>query len=267
MATRNSASRLLSGSSNAQTRLLYVAPEERSTLEIFRNYENALSERGFEILFKCSDRDCGNNNAMGRNILWTNDRRLATAGDMTSYALTGMHEDHYLAARNADSTTWLALYIARNDFKRWPETYGHPMILIDVIDTGEMESRMIDAAAMAKSISETGRIALDNIYFHFNKATLTSESEPALVEMAKLLAENPDISVYVVGHTDSVGGYEFNLDLSRRRAQSVVDALVNRHGVDANRIVPAGVGPLAPVASNATEKGQAQNRRVELVQR
>jgi len=251
----------------AQTRLLYVAPEERSTLEIFRNYEHGLTKRGFEVLFKCSGRECGNNNSIARNILWTRNRQLRNAGDMTSYALSGMHDDHYLAARSANGATWLSLYVARNNFKRWPETYRHPMILVDVIDTGEMEHRMIDATAMARSISETGRIALNNIYFDFNKATLTSESEPALIEMAKLLAKNPNLSVYIVGHTDGVGGYEFNLNLSRRRARSVVDALVSRHGVAANRVIPAGVGPLAPVASNATPDGRARNRRVELVQR
>lgn len=251
----------------ASTRLLYVAPQERSTLEVFRNYEGALTERGFSILFSCSGRACGNNEAMARNILWTRDRQLATAGDLTRYALQGMHDDHYLAARSEDGTTWLALYVARNDFRRFAETHDRPIVLIDVIDTGEMETRMIDAAAMARSIWETGRVALDNIYFDFNEATLRPESSDALTEMAKLLAENPDVDVYIVGHTDSVGGYEFNLDLSRRRAQAVVDALVSQHGVSANRVVPAGVGPLAPLASNATAEGQAQNRRVELVKR
>ncbi|MFE3838189.1 DUF4892 domain-containing protein [Pseudogemmobacter sonorensis] len=251
----------------ASTRLLYVAPRERSTLEVFRNYEAALTERGFEILFSCSGRACGNNEAMARNILWTRDRQLASAGDLTRYALTGMHDDHYLAARGADGGTWLALYVARNDFRRFAQTHDHPIVLIDVVETGEMERRMIDAAAMARSIFETGRVALDNIYFDFNAATLRPESGEALAEMARLLTENPDIGVYIVGHTDSIGGYEFNLDLSRRRAQAVVDALVGQHGVAIDRVVPAGVGPLAPLASNATTEGQAQNRRVELVQR
>ncbi|SEL17676.1 OmpA family protein [Roseivivax marinus] len=106
-----------------------------------------------------------------------------------------------------------------------------------------------------------------DIYFDTNEATLTPKSDAALAEMAKLLSDNPDIDVYIVGHTDTVGGYDFNLDLSRRRAQAVVDALVGSHGVSADRVVPAGVGPLAPVASNATGDGQARNRRVELVER
>ncbi len=126
---------------------------------------------------------------------------------------------------------------------------------------------MVDAAAMAVSIGETGSVRLDNVYFEFAAATLTAESDAAIAEMARLLGDNPELEIYVVGHTDSVGAYETNLDLSRRRAEAVVQALVSRHGIEATRLVPAGVGPLAPVASNATEAGRAENRRVELVAR
>jgi OmpA-OmpF porin, OOP family len=251
----------------ARTRLLYVAPQERSTLEVFRNYQAALAERGFETLYSCSGRECGNNNSIGRNILWARDRQLANAGDKTRYAFGGMHDDHYLAARNAEGTTWVGLYVARNDFKAFADTYLHPVILVEVVDVGAMEQRMIDAAAMAESISETGKVVLENIYFDFGKATLKPESDPALAEMAKLLVNNTSVSVYVVGHTDNVGGHDANMELSRARAAAVVDALVSRHGVERARIVPAGVGPLAPLASNDTEAGRGKNRRVELVQR
>lgn len=246
------------------TRLLYVAPEGRSTLEVFRNYEDALKERGFEILFSCSGADCGRGQAMGRNILWTQERKLANAGDVTGYALTGMKDDHYLAARKGGTS--LALYVAQNDFSRFKETYGRAIALVDAVDTGDMESRMVDADAMAQSIAETGRVALNNVEFDFGKATLRPESAGVLAEMGKFLTAHPDISVYIVGHTDSVGGYEANMALSQARAAAVADALVSA-GIARNRVVPAGVGPLAPLASNATEDGRARNRRVELVQR
>ncbi len=251
----------------SRTRLLYVAPQERSTLEVFRNYQTALEERGFETLYACSGRECGSNNSIARNILWTLDRRLSNAGDKTRSAFTGMHDDHYLAVRNAAGTTWVGLYIARNNFKHFADTYLRSIILVEVVDVGAMEQRMIDATIMAKSISETGKVILDNIYFDFGKATLKPESDPALAEMAKLLVNDPNVSVYVVGHTDNVGSHEANMTLSRARAAAVVDALVSRHGVQRARIVPAGVGPLAPLASNETEDGRSKNRRVELVQR
>jgi outer membrane protein OmpA-like peptidoglycan-associated protein len=68
-----------------------------------------------------------------------------------------------------------------------------------------------------------------------------------------------------VGHTDNVGGYDYNVGLSQRRAAAVVKELSGRHGVATARLKPAGAGPIAPVAPNDTEGGRAKNRRVELV--
>ena len=135
----------------------------------------------------------------------------------------------------------------------------------DAMATGQVA--VTDAAAMAAAIDAEGRIALDNIYFDFGSAALLPESDAALDEIAKLLTNRTELQVYVVGHTDSVGTLEANLTLSRERAQAVVTALETRFDVASGRAVPAGVGPLAPVASNATDAGRALNRRVEIVAR
>ena len=82
--------------------------------------------------------------------------------------------------------------------------------------------------------------------------------------MVKLLNGFPALKVYVVGHTDNVGGLESNLKLSSDRAASVVKAVTGR-GVAASRLKSAGVGPYSPVASNDTDGGKAKNRRVEFV--
>ncbi len=84
--------------------------------------------------------------------------------------------------------------------------------------------------------------------------------------MAKLLKAFPDLRVLIVGHTDSTGDREYNMGLSRRRAEAVVKSLRDHYGIAASRLIPAGVGMLAPVASNRTEEGRAKNRRVELVE-
>jgi outer membrane protein OmpA-like peptidoglycan-associated protein len=122
-----------------------------------------------------------------------------------------------------------------------------------------------DAASMARDLATTGKSAVYGIYFDFDKADIKAESEPALREISKLLAERPDLEIHVVGHTDNVGDLDYNTDLSRRRAEAVVAALTSRHGIARDRLRPAGVGQLAPVATNATEEGRALNRRVELV--
>ena len=145
------------------------------------------------------------------------------------------------------------------------EASGRAAVHIDLVTAEALDARMVDAAAMAKGISDEGRIAVDNVFFDFGTAVLTPEAEPALAEMAKLLADNPDLSVLIVGHTDWVGNADANLALSQARAASVVAALVGR-GIAANRVFPAGVGMLSPRASNAFEEGRRLNRRVELVE-
>jgi outer membrane protein OmpA-like peptidoglycan-associated protein len=122
-----------------------------------------------------------------------------------------------------------------------------------------------DAAGMAREIADTGRVAVYGIYFDFNKADLKPESKPTLDEIAKLLAGDLQLKLYVVGHTDNVGEIGYNMTLSQARAEAVVKALVTEYKVDAGRLKSYGIGPLSPVASNKSEEGRAKNRRVELV--
>jgi outer membrane protein OmpA-like peptidoglycan-associated protein len=143
---------------------------------------------------------------------------------------------------------------------------GRAAVHLDVLTTADLQTRMIDAAAMAKGISDKGHIAVDNVYFDFGTATLTADAAPALAEMVKLLTENPSLQVYVVGHTDWVGDADANQALSQDRAQSVVASLIAA-GIAQSRISAAGVGVYAPRASNTTDAGRSLNRRVELVER
>ncbi len=136
-----------------------------------------------------------------------------------------------------------------------------------VVERQAMQQEVVmDAAAMGKGLSDAGRVALYGIFFDTGKSDLKGESDPALAEIAKLLTQNPALKVFIVGHTDMVGDPAANLKLSQARAQSVVNALVSRHGIAVVRLTPYGAGSFAPVASNKTEEGRAQNRRVELVE-
>lgn len=122
-----------------------------------------------------------------------------------------------------------------------------------------------NADVFSNDIKNTGHTAVYGIYFDTGKSDIKPESEKALVEIAKLLKNNPSLKLIVVGHTDSVGVMDANMKLSQARAEAVVQALVAKQGIDAARLKGYGVGPLAPVASNDTEEGRAKNRRVELV--
>lgn len=93
----------------------------------------------------------------------------------------------------------------------------------------------------------------------------SGSSAAVISEVVKLLKNNGDLKVYVVGHTDNVGSLESNMKLSKDRANAVANALFGKHGIAAARLKPHGVTSLSPVTSNTTEDGKAKNRRVELV--
>ena len=122
-----------------------------------------------------------------------------------------------------------------------------------------------NAAALANDLKTTGHVTVEGIYFDTGKADLKPESARAIGEVAKLLAADPALKVYVVGHTDNVGGLDANMKLSQDRAAAVMRALVTANGVAAARLKSFGAGPYAPVAANDSDAGRAKNRRVELV--
>lgn len=110
-----------------------------------------------------------------------------------------------------------------------------------------------------------GSIVLDGLEFDSGATTLGAGPFPILSELAAYLAANPSLQIALVGHTDSVGSRDGNIRISRARAASVRDRLVERYGVNASRLRAEGMGYLAPVASNLTEAGRDRNRRVEAI--
>ena len=104
-----------------------------------------------------------------------------------------------------------------------------------------------------------------DIYFDYNEATITPQSDVALRDIADILRRHPDWRLDIVGHTDSIGGSGAgNTTLSARRATAVGIALTSRYGIAAARLTTRGAGGSQPVASNTTLEGRAKNRRVEL---
>jgi len=107
-------------------------------------------------------------------------------------------------------------------------------------------------------------IRLYGIHFDYDSAHIQPRSEPVVADVAALMRGNPAWRFEISGHTDSDGGAAYNLALSQRRAQAVVDDLVSRYGIARSRLVAKGYGLTRPVTSNASEAGKALNRRVEL---
>jgi OmpA-OmpF porin, OOP family len=178
------------------------------------------------------------------------------AGGQILYEYTaGANRRTTIRMRRGSSEIWLHVNAYTMDYE------------LTIVERQAMEQQVaVDAAAMAGSIANTGSVAIYGIYFDTAKSDLKPESGPAIVEIAKLLASNPTMKVYIVGHTDMVGDAKANQMLSQSRAQSVINELITKHGISDARLSARGLGPYAPVASNKTEEGRAKNRRVELVE-
>ena len=229
-------------------RIAYRTNPGPSILEVSRNFETQLAKAGFETLLACDTDACG---------------AIPFTESIDTLPIPQMWVDgfsyRYVAGRKTEGgrEIWASVLVSQNN----QEIYAQ----VTVAELGAIANKMVDAAAMAKGLGETGHIALYGIYFDTDKAVLKPESRPTLEQIAKLLASQPQLNVFIVGHTDSQGAYEYNLDLSKRRADAVAAELVKSFRIAQTRLRTAGVGLLAPVGSNATDSGRALNRRVELV--
>ncbi len=132
-------------------------------------------------------------------------------------------------------------------------------------DNGDGYSLAVADAArdLHATLARDCHVALYGVLFDFDKATLQPVSEPILRQVAALVAPGSDAKLEVQGHTDNVGGDEYNQKLSEARARSVVEWLTS-HGVEAGRLTSRGYGRTQPIADNATVEGRAKNRRVEI---
>ena len=114
------------------------------------------------------------------------------------------------------------------------------------------------------TVNEAGCWSLQaTALYDSNSSYIRTEAYPLLDEVASILEKNPEMAVEVQGHTDNRGTAKYNQWLSEKRAEKVKDYLVSK-GIDPSRLEAKGYGLTQPVASNATEEGRAQNRRVEL---
>jgi outer membrane protein OmpA-like peptidoglycan-associated protein len=118
-------------------------------------------------------------------------------------------------------------------------------------------------AKLEANLGAQCHLALTGVLFDFNKSKLKPESDAVLEQVAAVMNKVPTLKLEVQGHTDGVGSEEYNLPLSKARAHSVVVWLTD-HDVAADRLASRGYGKTRPVASNDTDEGRAQNRRVEI---
>jgi outer membrane protein OmpA-like peptidoglycan-associated protein len=238
------------------TEIRYEVPAGRSSLEVLTNYDLALKAKGFQTVFTCADKACFKGSM---NDLYLLEQQLdPTNGLSTAYS---GHARYLLAKLDRPEGHVYASVFAGEDG-------GQTVVFVRVLEAKSMETDrivVIKAAEMQSGLEANGRINLYGIQFDFDQATIKGESKPTLDEIAKLLADKPDLKLDIVGHTDGVGTEAYNLDLSNRRAGNVVAALIGTYGIDQARLSSRGAGMSQPIASNDSDDGRAKNRRVELI--
>jgi outer membrane protein OmpA-like peptidoglycan-associated protein len=251
-----------------RTRILYLAPPQRTSLEVYRNYRDALEKQGFFTLYECRADECGIQ--IEDAIYYDSKERRINDNQVAGHAFTMGVEDPRLWVGKLDrreGPLWVMVFAGHSGNAADKRAGERVSVFVDIVDKGTMERRMVTVAAkeMATNISRDGKQVIYGILFDFDKADVKPESKAQLDEMAALMKADPAMKVYIVGHTDNQGAVDHNLSLSQRRAEAVVRALSTQYGIPAARMVARGMGPFGPVATNDTEDGRAKNRRVEIV--
>ncbi|MDP1697296.1 MAG: OmpA family protein [Xanthomonadaceae bacterium] len=230
----------------------YYSIEHVSTLKLHENYKAALAKAGFATLFSCELDKCGTKD-QGRQL----GALVALRGDVYN----DYQKPYYLLAKRdtSDGTLYIALFIGGYD--------GNASVQQVVLHTLPLQTGLVvvTADSLSREIEATGKATVYGIYFDTDQSAIKPTSKPALDAIAGSLRAKPDLKFHVVGHTDATGNLAHNLDLSQRRAEAVVAALVKDYTIAPARLAARGLASFAPVASNTDDAGRARNRRVELV--
>ncbi len=266
------------------SRFIYVAPAGRSPLEVIRNYEDELTAKGGQVLYRCKDDECGGDSNRGADagggttgllqLLYPADQMRQRAFTNGNCALNSSHaQQRYSAiqmtAPGGGEVVMGLLAYTLSDTLYCKALNDRTVLVMTTVEKQAREQRMVSvvpASDLSRNIGSQGHVAIYGIYFDTGKASLTSNSAPQLAEIAKMLKADGSLKVLVVGHTDNQGELAYNVDLSKRRAEAVIQALAQQ-GIAATRLTAQGVGMAAPVANNDNEEGRAKNRRVEIVKR
>ncbi len=243
------------GEASGETwRIDYRLPPDSGPAKAVKVYRRRLEKMGFELLYRCDRQGYG----FYRYLIGeTGEPKSGRAVD----------EVHCRVMRG--ELEGRPTVVAVHGYGLGRREPREPHLRLNLVSEAALDETLevVTAERMAEEMGVNGRVAPYGILFDHDSDRLKAESREAIAEIARFLEASPAVRVHVMGHTDNTGTYDYNLELSKRRAASVVRALVEDYGIAAERLKPVGVGPVAPVASNAGEEGRSKNRRAELVER
>ncbi len=242
-----------------------VQSSSGTTLGVADNLRQQIEAVGFELLYECETQECGGFDfRFETEVLPEPDMHI----DLGDY--------RYLAAQRLGGAVpeYLSLFVSRSDTLGYVQMIlvgGAEAAPVAVTTTNEGVAARPpvgptpNLAPLTQRLEARGSAVLEDLQFATGSSALEGESYETLTVLADYLKANPARTIALVGHTDSEGSLQGNIGLSRKRAQAVAKRLISTLGVPAGQVEADGVGYLAPVASNLTEEGRTQNRRVEVI--
>ncbi|WP_457647086.1 OmpA family protein [Profundibacter sp.] len=238
-----------------------------TTLQILDPLKKQLVDEGFEVVFECATDACGGF-----------DFRFETDVMPEPVMHVDLGDFRFLSAerKTDDTPEYITLLVSRSQNAGFVQLMrvGEPSEKTELVTsttspalTPISEPPPVEQPALPleQALQEKGHYILEDLVFQTGSSDLGGGDFASLAELADYIKAHPDRTFALVGHTDAEGSLAGNIALSKKRAASVVRRLINDYGVDKKQISAEGNGFLSPRATNMTEDGRAQNRRVEVI--
>ena len=224
---------------------------EQTLQGVLRIIRDQLQSRGYDVVLDCVAAECGGF-----------DFRFAIDVVPEPEMWVDLRRFRFITARQAviENPGFVTFLISRS-----PATVFVQMTeyLPTLANTPAGETPV--AVATAPASDERASTVLEGLEFDSGATGIASDPQGAIADLARIMKDNPDLNVLLVGHSDMSGSLDANVTVSRQRAESVRQLLISEHGVDPDRLSAHGIGFLSPRASNETDAGRQENRRVEAV--
>lgn len=240
-----------------------------------------LADNGYDILYQCAEIQCGGFDFRFAINIIPEPQMHVDLGDFQYLAAFKPHEDaNKGSGRNGENGgDYISLIVSRSpgagfiQIARVGPPRGTEASDSATRDVATVTSTMTDPASnraasgapIAEQLDKNGFAVLADLVFETGSSDLGVGPFDSLSQLAAYLDEHPESTVALVGHSDAKGSLHVNITLSENRANSVRTRMIDLHSLPSGQLTAKGVGFLAPLASNSTDEGRTQNRRVEVV--